>query len=281
MKIAMRTYLLAFALLTAWPQDASALTIVTHFIGGTPPARWAGGGNLPDIFEAAARRWVSVYLDSFTIHLYYGWATLEEAGTHILIDQGGEPNREVAGLILFDNSGAVSFFLDPTPDLGEEYQRYTEEYQELGSGLLNVARVYSAPNGSAAGHCDLLSVAIHEIGHALGMCSANLRFLEEKAAGAIWIRGELPYAGTVVPLASNHRGVTSHIDPTRVVYGSVMSGICSDERRLPSTLDILANAQISGFRILNLNPLPNRQGESGSPEGLNRANRLATSRDAR
>jgi hypothetical protein len=33
-----------------------------------------------------------------------------------------------------------------------------------------------------------------------------------------------------------------------------MSGINADERRIPSELDIVANAQISGLEIQNLNP---------------------------
>ncbi len=53
----------------------------------------------------------------------------------------------------------------------------------------------------------------------------------------------------MVPLAINGSGVTSHIDAVRVTYGAVMAGVCGDERRLPSGLDILANAQISGFEI--------------------------------
>ncbi len=272
---------MAFGLLMAWPDRASAITIVTHFIGGSAPYTTVGHGNLPEIFGAAARHWESAYQDPFTIHLYFGWATLEDAGTHTLVEQGGEPNRELVGIILFDNSGSVSFFLDPTPEVSEEYQRYTEEYQELGAGFLNVARIFSHPSGMAAGSCDLLSVAIHEIGHALGMCNANSRFVEEKASGIFLIQGELPYAGTVIPLASNHSGVTSHFDPTRVVYGSVMSGICGDERRIPSALDILANAQISGFRELNLNPIPKHHGNSFDPPEEERLGRMGRRDDAR
>ncbi len=281
LKTTSRTCLLAFALLIAWPDTAWTVTIVTHFIGGPAPDSSVGEGNLPEIFNAAARHWISAYQDSFTIHLYYGWATLGDAGTHTLIEQGGEPGRETVGIILFDNSRSVSFFLDPTPYTSEEYRRYTEEYQELGAGFLNVARIFSDPNGIASGHCDLLSVAIHEIGHALGMCNANARFVEEKAGGAILIRSELPYAGTLIPLSSNQSGVTSHFDPTRVVYGSVMSGICGNERRIPSALDILANAQISGFRGLNLGTLPNRHMDSQDPPGSSPVGRLEIRGNAR
>jgi hypothetical protein len=229
--------------------NASALTLITHFIGGNPPANAVGGGNLTDIVNAAARMWESVYADKVTITLRYGWAPVGDAGTHTLLEQGGTPNREITGIILFDNSGSAAFFLDPTPDANEEYRRRTEEYQDLGGGSVNVARVLSGPVGAAAGHIDLLSVVLHEMGHAMGMCAANTAFMADAKQGVLILTEDLPYAGTVIPLASNRAGVTSHFDALRVTYGSLMSGIGADERRLPSALDVLANAQVSGFTL--------------------------------
>jgi hypothetical protein len=59
----------------------------------------------------------------------------------------------------------------------------------------------------------------------------------------------------VIPLAYNNSGVTSHIDPTQVIYGSLMAGLCAGERRMPSALDVLANAQVSGLEISTLDPM--------------------------
>ncbi len=244
--------------------DASAITIVTHFIGGAPPQNTAGGGNLIDVFNAAARRWESAYDDPFTLTLHFGWAPLGDAATHTLVEQGGDENRELEGTILFDNSGAVSFYLDPTPLIDEEFRRRSDEYQDLGAGLVSVARIYSEPIGDAAGHSDLLSVALHEIGHALGMSGGNASFVAAVREGGIGLTAGLPFAGTVIPLSSNHFGLVPHFDATRVAYGSLMSGVNSDERRLPSALDILANAQISLFKGLNLNPTQERGSSSFS-----------------
>lgn len=234
--------------------SASALTVITSFLGGVPPANVSGSGNLPDIVSAAARIWEAAYMDPVTITIHFGWAPIGDAGTHTLVEQGGIPNREIAGIILLDNSGAVKFYLDPTPDANEEYQRRTEEFQDLGGGAVNVARLFDKAAGDASGSVDLLSVVVHEMGHALGMCAANMAFRQEGAQGTIRIAEDLPFAGTIIPLATNKAGITSHFDPLHIAYGAVMAGICAGERRMPSTLDILADAEISGFRMLNLTP---------------------------
>lgn len=245
---------LAVMFILAIVPAASALDIVTQYIGGAEPADSVGGGNLPDIVNAAAHIWESVYSDPGTLTIYYGWGPSLDAGTHTLIDQGYSPNREIAGMIIFDNSGSNRFYMDPTPYLNEEYRGRTDEFQDLGGGSINVARLMKSPATTAAGELDLLSVALHEMGHALGMSAANRSFSEQCANALLIISGPTPFPGTEIPIGYNNTGIIAHFDALEIAYGSLMAGINAGERRLPSELDIVSNAQLSGFSVSSLVP---------------------------
>ena len=71
MNVIQKMSLIGLALIFLYAPDASAVTVVTNFIGGTPPANASGGGNLTEIFNAAARMWQSAYADPITITLQF------------------------------------------------------------------------------------------------------------------------------------------------------------------------------------------------------------------
>jgi hypothetical protein len=243
-----------FTVLLLMISQASAMTIETRFIGGVAPANIAGKGNLTDIVNVAARMWESVFADSITITLNYGWEPIGSAGIHMAVDMNAQKTREISGTILLDNSGAVQFYLDPTPSGSEEYTKSVVESQNLGGGMINVSRIFSQPIGDAIGRVDLLSVVLHEMGHAMGMSLANSSFISQSSTGFIKIGSNLPYAGTSAPMALNSSGIIPHFNVEQVLYGSLMAGLNSDERRIPSELDILINAQVSGYSILSFAP---------------------------
>lgn len=242
--------LLVSATLFGNSPPASALSITANFVGGTPAPNAVGGGDLEAIFAAATRQWENAISDPYSLTLHYGWAPLSSAGAHVLLSQGGTPNREMEGFVYFDNDGnpgGIDFFMDSTPELSEEYLAYSETQQDLGVGAINVARLYTDPTAIAADRIDVVSVAGHEIGHALGMSLGNLSWILEATDGDIDVTAPQLFAGTSIPLASNFSGPTSHIDPLAVAYGPLMVGLNAGERRLPSDLDILAMTQLSGF----------------------------------
>jgi hypothetical protein len=153
-------------------REAKALDIIRQYQGGTPQPTAIGKGNLQAIFNAAADYWEHAIQDDHTLVLKFGWAPVG-GGLHTLNRQGGVPNRETEGTILFNNNtnqGNFQWWLDATPHLHEEFQSYKEMTQDLGGGKIVVSRVYSQPVGEFAkgAYIDLFSVALHEIGHALG-----------------------------------------------------------------------------------------------------------------
>jgi hypothetical protein len=230
-------------------QPASAITIDLVYRGpgqsiggiataGNAPPNAVGGGDLRALVDRAASYWEGIFRDPHTVTIEYGWAPLSSAGTHNLLAEGGAPHRETRGTVRFDNDGSIVWFLDPTPDSDDEFSYYTTYTADLGAGTMNVGREYSGASGSAA-RFDLLGTAIHEIGHSLGLASANNAFVAESADGDVDLSGA-HYFGAAIPLDSG----TAHVD---LDHGLMRPSRPYGYRRYASDADILANAQVSGF----------------------------------
>ena len=244
--------------LAALTPSASALTIVRNFAGGAAPGNTAGGGNLVTLFNAAADRWEAAILDAHVVTINFSWGA-QSGGTlaaHSLVTQGGAPNRETAGNIVFDNDGSSLWFMDATPLNNSEFTTYTESSANFGGGTMNTGKVYTGATGDAVGRFDLLTTAIHEIGHALGLSGANTAFQAGNGDLDVDVTAPRPFAGSSIPTVSG-----AHLDiVTSMMYPFANSG----ERKDLSVADIIANAQISQFTNLNLGTNPPPVADGGS-----------------
>ncbi len=230
--------------------QANALTITRNFTGGTASANVSGTGTLQTLFNAAADVWEAAILDSHNLTLNYSWSNLGSGtlGQHSMGTQGGAPHRETSGTIQFSNNSGIDWFMDSTPFNHSEYTTFTASTANLGGGVVNTGRVYTGSTGLAVGNTDMMSVMLHEIGHALGMSSANTAWQGETGDGDVDVQAPRPFAGTVIPMVSG-----AHINiGTSLMFPS----IGTDTRRWISAVDILANAEVSNFTDLNLNPVP-------------------------
>ncbi len=241
----------ALVLLVTAASGASAqLTIIRNFSGGTPPANAVGGGDLQTIFNAAADLWEAAIQDNHTVTITYSWAALGGGtlGVHNLTSEGGTPHRETAGTIRFDNDGSSVFFLDPTPRMNEEYTTFTATNSTL-PGTINSGRVWTGATGLASGRTDLFSVALHEIGHALGLSSANDAFVAEAGDSDVDLTSPRAPAGSAIPVTSP---TNAHV---AIANALMFPSIGTSLRRTISDADIMANAQISQFANVTLNPV--------------------------
>lgn len=239
--------MLAILLIFSAPDQASALTINRIFLGGTPPGNSVGGGSLQTVFDAACMAWENAIHDNYTVTLNYGWSDLSSSAAHWLNSQGGTPNREISGTILFENNwndpSVFRWFIDPTPTQNEEWATFSTYHQDFGGGPMISGRVLSGAAGDVLTALDLYSAAVQMIGHALGLSVSNRTFGAEVADGNVGIPAGFPFAGSGIPFQANNYGYTGHpnVNYTAMWYSAI------GERTLLSDVDILCAATISNF----------------------------------
>lgn len=185
------------------------------------------------------------------------------AGQDTTLADGTRVFRETEGTILFNSDPSIAFFLDPTPRKSEEFEQFNTSEANLGGGIVNVGRgafandLFTSNTTPAATGFDLFTVALHEIGHALGLSRVNPAAIAElQGDSVIDVGSGLPFVGTQIPTTFGQDGAV-HLDPSLSTFSAAPVGISTlrrGQRRLLSGVDILGAAQISRYANVDLNP---------------------------
>jgi hypothetical protein len=286
----MKRHLLSFAinvglvvLLGASPAFAG-LKIRLVSLPGIEPIGVVGGGNLQEIFKVAAEMWEEVFKNvnaNWETTIEFGWSNLGTAFYAKVEDEisvGGNPARITRARIVLNNNqfNRPDFFADPTP-------RDNKEYREISSRLhdevqLNVGRVFTEGTGDAAESIDLLTLAVHEMGHALAFHDLYSAFHQKCVVPSNPPPAPPPPPPSAVIIDSGtgdacvisvtaprpHQGLDifvtfgPHLGDFAPEANPVMSSyINPGTRKLISALDALAIAEIVSANKPNLNgPLP-------------------------
>lgn len=261
---------LAMALVST---PATAITIDLYNVGGTPFVNSVGGGNLSSIMRTAADMWQSATSEyTGNLAIDYGYANIESFAAHW--NMGQADGHETRGKILFNTGFSFAAYMDPYPNDNSEYQTYRERSANLGpGGPVNDGRVWGNIADKLLVYVnnvfDVLSVALHELGHALGLSPSLTAFRESASDGWVTVADEW------IPMEFGNNGLpTGHIKYDSGSVWAAMGGVTGNERHLLSDIDILAVESFwmvdtaPGSRGIGIDPLPFYMPTTDAPQAV-------------
>lgn len=234
----------------------------TGIVADSAPATVVGGGNIEDVFAAAAQAWERRYDDPHSVTINFGWDNFTFAdGVFSPVHTDPVTGRITEGNIRFTTqlSAFDNWFLDPTPSRNEEYGPPITESADLGAGPINTGRFMTAARVPPAipgvgAHRDLLTNATHEIGHALNINASKLAAADLGSDGDVDIQHG-PFAGTEIPWTSAGGGhpIINPPDGNLLMDGVFLDGRAHRDQL--SDADVVVTAEVSNFKRVNLDDL--------------------------
>jgi len=249
-------------------ERAFALDIVLSFNSAVSanPADDPAGTLLTQHMQAVEAFYEDVFEDAHTITISY-WYGNQGAGilaAHSLVSQSG--GRETSGQIVFSPDAAgTGWFFDPTPGDNAEFNmsqtlwrnlsaaNQTNFYNSSGTIPATFEAGFSGSNNGSnpnvAGNTDMLSVAIHETGHSLGMSSANTATQTETNVDFDYDFDSANVFGATLAARTAATNNLAHLaDSAAVMFPSIGTAL----RRLPGHTDLLSMAAVHDYFTLDL-----------------------------
>lgn len=246
---------------------ASALTIKPDFsmLGKITQDGTPDGTDVTELVKSninvAIASWEAAILKDFDLEIAFTFAdlTAESAvGLHTLLEEDANTNFIKKSKIEFDLTSQTNWFFDPTPYSNEEFDDIVD-FDQDGDGVIEGREGVAIAGKGAVDKWDFLSVAKHELGHALGLSGDGTLYAAERADGDIDIDAALMSALTTIPITGTHFDGNATVNGVPNLFDRALMavpGFDRGERSTQSDADILAIASVYNLNKeeINLNP---------------------------